>query len=321
MRTNSGTSSPVLKRANGEAAGRIIELKPDRVVIGQSPESCHIVLDSRTVSRQHAEIYRKGDEFYLADLTSQNGTTVNNTRVVPGIDHRLDPADRINIFGVEFLYYPRFPSHSPTREHGEFMVIGGGDDTQTQTEDLEFEMTSEVKREADLLNRLTDPADHKAWEKFIDRYGPMIRCWCHHWFPREADERAHDVICELVFRMKTLEYKPAEGRFEGWLKTFTHNMMAKLKREERPLPAPNDDSLLDSSKRVNLTARLAAEFDLELLEQAKDRVHARVQPHTWAAYVATAEEHRKPAEVAHELGMRVGEVFQAKLAVINRFEA
>ena len=180
-------------------------------------------------------------------------------------------------------------------------------------------MTSAVKLEADLLNRIKDPADHKAWEVFIDRYGPMIRRWCYHWFPREADERAHDVICELVFRMKTFEYKPAEGRFKGWLKTFTHNMMAKLKREERPLPDPNDDSPLDSLEaREDLTARLAAEFDLELLKQAKDRVHARVQPHMWEAYVATAEENRKPAEVAHELDMRVGEVFQAKHAVINQ---
>ena len=42
----------------------------------------------------------------------------------------------------------------------------------------------------------------------------------------------------------------------------------------------------------------------------------RVQPHTWGAYVATAEEWRKPAEVARELGMKVGTVFQAKHSVI-----
>ena len=40
-----------LKRANGETAGQIIELKPDRVVIGRSPEHCHIVLDPNGVSR------------------------------------------------------------------------------------------------------------------------------------------------------------------------------------------------------------------------------------------------------------------------------
>ncbi len=53
-----------LKRANGETAGQIIELKPDRIIIGRSPEHCHIVLDPNGVSRRHAEIYRKGEEFY-----------------------------------------------------------------------------------------------------------------------------------------------------------------------------------------------------------------------------------------------------------------
>ena len=50
-----------LKRANGETTGQIIELKPDRTVIGRSPEHCHIVLDPNGVSRRHAEIYKKGE--------------------------------------------------------------------------------------------------------------------------------------------------------------------------------------------------------------------------------------------------------------------
>ena len=51
-----------LKRANGETAGQIIELKPDRIIIGRSPEHCHVVLDPNGVSRRHAEIYRKAEE-------------------------------------------------------------------------------------------------------------------------------------------------------------------------------------------------------------------------------------------------------------------
>ena len=61
-----------LKRANGDTAGQVIELKPERIVIGRSPEHCHVVLDPNGVSRRHAEIYRKGEEFFLADLNSRN---------------------------------------------------------------------------------------------------------------------------------------------------------------------------------------------------------------------------------------------------------
>ncbi len=80
-----------------------------------------------------------------------------------------------------------------------------------------------------------------------------------------------------------------------------------------------DQGALDSVEAGDdLAARLAAEFDLEQLEIARERVRGRVQPQTWAAYVATAEEWRKPADVARELGMRVGTVFQAKHSVITQ---
>ena len=53
-------------------------------MIGRSPEHCHVVLDPNGVSRRHAEIYKKGDDFFLADLNSRNLTKVNNTKVIPG---------------------------------------------------------------------------------------------------------------------------------------------------------------------------------------------------------------------------------------------
>jgi RNA polymerase sigma-70 factor (ECF subfamily) len=144
----------------------------------------------------------------------------------------------------------------------------------------------------------------------------MIRGWCRHWFPREADDRACDVFAELVFRMITFEYDPSRGRFRGWLKTVTHRLMAKLKDEGWPQSDDDHDPLDSLEATEDLAARLAAEFDLELLEQAKDRVRDRVHPQTWAAYLATAEERQKPAEVARHLGMKVGAVFQAKHSVI-----
>jgi serine phosphatase RsbU (regulator of sigma subunit) len=112
-----------LKRANGETAGQIIELKPDRVIIGRSPEHCHIVLDPNGVSRRHAEIYRKGDDLFLSDLNSRNMTRVNNAKVIPGIDHRLVTGDRINICDVEFLFYPQLPPEGSPKDAGEIMIV------------------------------------------------------------------------------------------------------------------------------------------------------------------------------------------------------
>src|SRR5271163_589105 len=80
------TGMAFLKRANGDTTGQIIELRPERVIIGRSAEYCHVVLDPNGVSRRHAEIYRKGEEFFLADLNSRNLSKVNNAKVLPGID-------------------------------------------------------------------------------------------------------------------------------------------------------------------------------------------------------------------------------------------
>ena len=174
-----------------------------------------------------------------------------------------------------------------------------------------------MRTDSGLLNGVKDPANHEAWEKFIARYGPMIRGWCRHWFPREADDRAYDVFSELVFRMMTFEYDPGKGRFRGWLKTVTHRLMAKMKDEEWSNGDDGVDRLDSLEASEDLAARLAADFDLELLEIAKERVRRRVADHTWKAYVETAERGRRPAEVAEELGLRVGTVYQARYSVIN----
>jgi RNA polymerase sigma-70 factor (ECF subfamily) len=173
-----------------------------------------------------------------------------------------------------------------------------------------------TRTDSGLLDGVKDPANHEAWERFIARYGPMIRGWCRHWFPHETDDKAHEVLAALVFRMITFEYDRSKGRFRGWLKTVTHNLMAELKRDQWPQADGDGESPLDSLEaREDLAARLAAEFDLDLLEQAKDQVRDRVQTHTWAAYLATAEEGQEPVEVARQLGMKVGAVYQAKHSV------
>ena len=173
-------------------------------------------------------------------------------------------------------------------------------------------MPDSTRTDSELLNKVRDPRNHPAWEKFIARYRPMIRGWCRHWFPEESDDKACEVLSELVFRMINFEYDRSQGRFRGWLRTVTHNLMAKWKRELLPQVEDDQDPLDSIRAGDDLAARLSAQIDLEQLEKAKELVRGRVQPHTWTAYVATAEERRKPADVARELGMKVGAVYQAK---------
>jgi RNA polymerase sigma factor (sigma-70 family) len=169
-----------------------------------------------------------------------------------------------------------------------------------------------------LLIDVRDPQDHRAWEEFHARYAPMIGGWCRQWFPRETDDMVHEVLVLLVRRLQTFEYEPGPHRFRGYLKTVTNNLMADLKEKERGRRMVDGDGLVEEVEATqDLWARLASEYDLELLEKAKETVRGRVEASTWSSYVETAEQGRKGADVARELGMKVGAVHQAKFHVLT----
>jgi hypothetical protein len=64
----------------GESPGTRFEIK-GRSLIGRDPNLCDVVLDDRDVSRQHARIRQEGEEFFIYDDASMNGTFVNGQRI------------------------------------------------------------------------------------------------------------------------------------------------------------------------------------------------------------------------------------------------
>jgi serine phosphatase RsbU (regulator of sigma subunit) len=167
----------LLKRANGDAAGQIIELKQDRTIIGRSPEHCHIVLDPNGVSRKHAEIQRKGEDYFVSDLNSRNQTKVNNNKLVPGSEHRLAQGDRINICDVEFLFYHKLPSKADL-ENGEIVIVEGAESADvphihTLDASRSSAMASMVKPEVK-LKAILEITRNLSTELKIDAVAPRI---------------------------------------------------------------------------------------------------------------------------------------------------
>jgi DNA-directed RNA polymerase specialized sigma subunit len=68
------------------------------------------------------------------------------------------------------------------------------------------------------------PADRGAWDRFVERYQPMIRAWCLRWGSQatDADDVAQEVMTKLVTAMRTFRYDP-DRSFRAWLKTVTQN--------------------------------------------------------------------------------------------------
>ena len=77
-----------------------------------------LIVDSSAVSRYHAQIMRMGDEFFIEDLGSRNGTFVNE-RPVAGTT-RLSNMDNIRICDVVYCYVDgrSVPAGSATKTPG-----------------------------------------------------------------------------------------------------------------------------------------------------------------------------------------------------------
>jgi pSer/pThr/pTyr-binding forkhead associated (FHA) protein len=65
--------------AEGVAFERTVDL--EELVIGRSTH-CGVSLADRFLSRQHARLFREGDDWLIEDLGSRNGTFVNGRRIL-----------------------------------------------------------------------------------------------------------------------------------------------------------------------------------------------------------------------------------------------
>ncbi len=77
------------------------ELHREQTVIGRY-EFCDIVLETTSVSRQHARIVRRAHEFFLEDLNSVNGTFVNRHKVAELT--QLHDGDEIHFYKVRCVF-------------------------------------------------------------------------------------------------------------------------------------------------------------------------------------------------------------------------
>jgi Protein of unknown function (DUF3662)/FHA domain len=80
--------------------GRSHELRKPSVVIGRSKE-CDIRLSDPNVSRRHAEIRQEGSNFWIVDLGSTNGLSVNGRTLKRS---KLDDGDRITLGSTEVVF-------------------------------------------------------------------------------------------------------------------------------------------------------------------------------------------------------------------------
>src|SRR5437660_1780640 len=78
----------------GKWEGKVIPIALSQFVIGRDPQ-CHLRPASAVISKRHCALLVRGDQVFVRDFDSMNGTFVN-TEQVKG-ERELYPDDQLNV--------------------------------------------------------------------------------------------------------------------------------------------------------------------------------------------------------------------------------
>ncbi|HYP51541.1 MAG TPA: FHA domain-containing protein, partial [Pyrinomonadaceae bacterium] len=121
-----------------------IEIKSGLITLGRAPDNAVALVSDSNVSRYHAEIERRGDNFYLVDLNSRNGSFVNDEPIEG--ERRLQEGDKISLGGDDSIVEILFDDQ-----------IKPGAELGTQNADLTPNLQGGSLNAASLVNQTVNP--------------------------------------------------------------------------------------------------------------------------------------------------------------------
>lgn len=110
------TESTVLLNANHPPCGcclepedkdtyEIIAIRECPFLIGKQKSNVDYFLDKEVVSRYHVKITKEEESYYITDLNSTNGTTLNGEPLSCYQRHKLTKEDKVAIAGINYIFH------------------------------------------------------------------------------------------------------------------------------------------------------------------------------------------------------------------------
>jgi RNA polymerase sigma factor (sigma-70 family) len=175
-----------------------------------------------------------------------------------------------------------------------------------------------------LLRRICDPGDTRAWQTFVDVYGPLIYRHARGRGLQDADaaEVTQEVLLQVNRSIQTFEYRPEQARFRDWLGTVTENKIRSFcTRQAGTVRAEGETGTGAALAGLAAVARDTSweeAFQDHLLQVALARARPHFEEPTWRAFERVWRDQCPEAEVARELGQRINWVYLAKSRVLKR---
>lgn len=85
--------------------GKRIDIDKELYTLGKSEQKADFAIDNKSVSRAHLSIIYKDGKFYAKDLSSLNGSYLNNTKMNPQEEVEIKNEDIIKLADVEMKFY------------------------------------------------------------------------------------------------------------------------------------------------------------------------------------------------------------------------
>ena len=177
-----------------------------------------------------------------------------------------------------------------------------------------------TKTPTSLLERLREPCETEAWERFVLLYTPLIYAWGRHVGLQEQDaaDLVQEVFVKMIRVLPTFTYDAHKG-FRRWLRTVTLNTWRDRRKRRGDQPLPGDEgALADVPAPNNLEPFWEIEYRQQVINRAMALLQADFQPATWKAFWEQVVVGRPAKEVAIELGMTPGAAYAAKFRVLDR---
>ena len=174
-----------------------------------------------------------------------------------------------------------------------------------------------------LLTRLKGN-EPEAWERLVRLYGPLVMYWARRAGLGDADaaDLLQEVMRSVSGSIARFERERTGATFRGWLWTIARNKLRDHARlaAQRPNAIGGSDAqdLLKQIPDEEPDSSPDSEPSRTLLQSTLETVKTSFEPRTWDAFWRTTVDGRSPNEVAHELGIGLASVYQARSRVLRR---
>ncbi|MCI0458635.1 MAG: sigma-70 family RNA polymerase sigma factor [Gemmataceae bacterium] len=173
---------------------------------------------------------------------------------------------------------------------------------------------------ASLLERLRQPGERAAWDRFVQLYTPFLYYWARRLGLQEPDasDLVQDVFILLLQKLPEFAYDQHKS-FRNWLRTVLFNKWRENRRRAT-LPARQVDAA--ALARIvgpdNVEGLMEAEFQQYLAIRALQLMQDEFRPTTWKACWEHIVVGRPAVDVAQELEITVNAVYLATSRVLRR---